>query len=70
MACATVTSSDIPWDFSSGVVMVSAVPSPTLPRRFEEPDAKQSASISVVFPDPPWPRTTTLRICSVLKDVG
>jgi hypothetical protein len=55
---------EMPWAISSSVYIVRAVPSFTLPCRREVPVAKQSASTRVVLPEPPWPRTTTLRICS------
>src|SRR5690606_32411252 len=45
--------------------IVRAVPSRTFPCRREDPATKHSASTSVVFPEPPWPRTATFLICSV-----
>src|SRR3954451_13332526 len=58
---------EMPCDTSSGVNMVSAVPSVAEPWRLEAPEVWQQASISVVFPAPPWPTTTTLRMRSVVK---
>src|SRR5690606_6859008 len=55
----------MPWPTSSGVYIVSAVPSRTLPRRREAPVTKHSASTSVVLPEPPCPSTATFLICSV-----
>src|SRR4028119_1604853 len=53
---------------SSGVNVVSAVPSALDPCRREVPAVWQQASTRVVFPAPPCPTTTTLRIRSVVKD--
>src|SRR5690606_25015008 len=63
-ANATAVWIEIPCSFSSSEYIVSAVPSRTLPCRRDVPVAKQSASMSVVFPEPPWPSTATLRIRS------
>src|SRR5687768_6964742 len=67
-ACATETFMLMPWPVSSGVNMVSAVPSSTEPWRFDVPLVKQHASTRVVFPDPPCPTTHTLRMRSVVKE--
>src|ERR1044072_1114872 len=67
VACATETYMEFLWPISPGVCMVSAVPSAEEPCRREAPEAWQQASISVVFPEPPCPTTTQLRIRSVVK---
>src|SRR4051794_33980542 len=59
---------EMPCEISSGVNMVSAVPSVLEPCRRDAPEQWQQASISVVFPDPPWPTTTTLRMRSVVNE--
>ena len=69
-AWATVSCMDMPWPVSSGVVIVRAVPVFTSPLRLVAPEAKQAASMRVVFPDPPCPTTATLRICFVPKDLA
>src|SRR5687768_12350557 len=67
-ACATDTFMEMPWAVSSGVNMVMAVPSSVEPWRREVPEAKQQASTRVVFPAPPCPTTTTLRMRSVVNE--
>src|SRR5579875_1455761 len=47
---------------ASGSKSVVVVPSSTRPCRVTAPEQKRSASASEVFPDPPWPTRTTLRI--------
>src|SRR4028119_1276600 len=68
VAWATEVFMEQPWAISSGVNMVSAVPSAAEPCRRVAPDAWQQASINVVFPAPPWPTTTTLRMRSVVNE--
>src|SRR4051794_27874776 len=58
---------EMPCEISSGVNMVSAVPSAAEPWRLEAPEVWQQASISVGLPLPPWPTTTTLRVRAVVK---
>jgi hypothetical protein len=60
----------IPWACSSGACIVRAVPSATLPWRLDVPDTKHRASMRVVFPDPPWPRTAMLRMRSVVYSLA
>src|SRR5690606_5767045 len=69
-AKATEALMEVPREISSGVNIVRAVPSSAEPWRREDPDAWQQASISVVFPAPPWPTTTTLRMRSVVYTVA
>src|SRR5438067_10021349 len=47
---------------SSGSKSVVVVPSSTRPTRLMAPAQCSSASVSVVFPAPPWPTRATLRI--------
>ena len=63
-AKATAVCTEMPCAISSSVYIVRAVPSFTLPWRRDVPVEKQSASISVVLPLPPWPSRTTFRIRS------
>src|SRR5438270_3590583 len=49
---------------SSASVSRMLVPSSTFPRREVAPTACRIDSTRLVFPEPPWPTTTTLRILS------
>src|SRR5690606_20665693 len=69
-AKATEALMEVPREISSGVNIVRAVPSSVEPWRREAPDAWQQASLSVDFPAPPWPTTTTLRLRSVVYTVA
>src|SRR5687767_13992790 len=49
---------------SSGSKSVVVLPSSTRPRRLIAPVHSSNDSVSVVFPEPPWPTSATLRIFS------
>ena len=51
-----------PFLTSSGSKSETVLPSSTLPIRVTAPEAKSIASISDVFPAPPWPARRTLRM--------
>jgi hypothetical protein len=47
---------------SSGSWSETVLPSSTVPIRVSAPAVKSIASSSVVFPEPPWPTSKTLRM--------
>ena len=57
---------EIPWAASSGVCMVMLWPDAGSSCFLAVPDTQQSASIRLLFPEPPWPRTATFLIFSVV----
>ena len=52
----------MPFLTSSGSKSLTVLPSSTVPIRVVAPEVKSMASSSVVFPDPPWPTSRTLRM--------
>src|SRR5437762_9245185 len=59
---AMATDTEIVRLISSGSKSVVVVPSSTRPCRLIVPLQNSNASVSVVFPAPPWPTSATLRI--------
>ena len=53
---------EIPFRCSSGSWSDTVFPSSTVPIRVMAPEVKSIASRRVVFPDPPWPTSRTLRM--------
>jgi hypothetical protein len=52
----------MPFLVSSGSKSLTVLPSSTRPIRVTALDANNIASSKVVFPDPPWPTSRTLRM--------